>query len=256
MNKNLILTGQCIWCGKKAPDASFNTESHILPHSLGGGVIGIDVCDECNHYFGTATRGFPSIDLAFKEIFGAFRTFGDNLNRHTYKNFSSAFFQYRHSQHKIIIKSNFNSRAITHQFKRSLYEVFLQKYHLVTGNGNHPMFDMVRKYARYGEGKPHIYYTFNNVILTTDNDKKVELSMSDKNLDDMMNSGLYLFWLFGHLFFIEVLPMVFNVRGRNYLKREASKWLIPASGNEAIYEFSDVMQIDFLMERFHSQTKF
>jgi len=249
-----VSTGKCIWCGKRWPEVTFNAEPHILPHSLGGREIGTDVCDECNHYFGTATRGVPSINLAFKEIFGAFRTFGTNLNENTYKKFSSAFFQYRHSQRMIIIKNNFNSRAITKQFKRSLYEVFLQKYHAVTGNGNHPMFEAVRKYARYGIGNPHVYYAYNHVIMTTESDIKVELFMSDKMIEDMMYSGLYHFWLFGHMFYIEVLPLAYNVNGSRYLQNEATKWLIPAKGDEAIFEFNDVIQIDFLMGRFNSKS--
>ncbi len=254
MKERYVKTGTCIWCGKSEPDVTFYTEPHVLPHSLGGAEIGCDVCDECNHFFGTATRGVPSINLAFKEIFGAFKTFGNNLNENTYKTFSSAFFQYRHSQHKIIIKSNFNSRAITKQFKRSLYEVFFQKYHYVTGNGNHPMFDMVRKYARYGIGNPHVFYAFNNVLFSTASDEEVVLNMSDKNLEDMMHSGLYFFWLFGHMFFIEVLPIAFNTNGMKYLSEEGVKWLIPAKGDEAIYEFNDVMQLDFLMQRFNSKS--
>lgn len=253
MKKSYVNTGKCIWCGRTAPEVSFYTEPHILPHSLGGDEIGLDVCDDCNHYFGTATRGVPSVNLAFKEIFGAFKTFGNNLNEHTYEKFSSVFFQFRHSQRKIIIKNNFNSRAITKQFKRSLYEVFLQKYHAVTGNGNHPMYEMVKKYARFDIGNPHVFYAFNNVIFTTANDERVKLHMSEKILDEMMTSGLYFFWLFGHMFFIEVLPLAFNVNGMKYLREEGRKWLIQASGNEAIYEFNDVMQIDFLMERFNSR---
>lgn len=245
-------TGKCIWCGRSYPEVSFNDEPHILPHSLGGSEIGMDVCDDCNHYYGNSTKGVPSINKAFKEIFGAFKTFGDNLNENTYKNYSSEFFQYRHSQHKIIIKSHFNSKVITEQFKRSLYEAFLQKYHLVTGNGNHPMFDMVRKYAREGIGKPHVFYAYNHIILKTASDDKVELLMTDKMLDDMMHSGLYFFWLFGHMFYIEVLPVAFNANGRKYLQKEASLWLIPAKGDEAIFEFNNVMQIDFLMSRFSS----
>lgn len=250
MKKKYTKTGTCIWCGRSEPDVTFYTEPHILPHSLGGKEIGFDVCDECNHYFGTATKGVPSINLAFKEIFGAFKIFGNNLNENTYKKFSSAFFQYRHSQRMIIIKSNFNPQAITKQFKRSLFEVFLQKYHFVTENGNHPMFEAVRKYARYGMGNPHVYYAFNNVILTTKSYEKVELFMSDETIEDMMNSGLYFFWLYGHLFYIEVLPLAFNVNGLEFLRNEAPKWLKPATGVEAIFEFNDVMQIDFLMRRF------
>ena len=114
------------------------------------------------------------------------------------------------------------------------------------------MFDFVRRFARYGIGVPHVYYAFNHVILTTSSDEKVELHMSDKILEEMMQSGMYFFWLFGHMFFIEVLPSSFNVNGRKYLQEQANQWLIPATGEERIYEFNSVMQIDFLMERFNS----
>ena len=43
-----IETGQCIWCGKKEPEVSFENKPHILPHSLGGDEIGFDICDDCN----------------------------------------------------------------------------------------------------------------------------------------------------------------------------------------------------------------
>lgn len=217
-----VKSGKCIWCGKSSQEVSFTTEPHIIPHSLGGSEIGVDICDECNHYFGTAQRGVPTIDLAFKEVFNAFRTFGRNLDVNTYKHYSSVFFQYWHSKHRIRIKSNFNSRAITRQFKRGLYEVFLQKYHSVAGNGNHPMFDMVRRYARYGEGNPHVFYAFNNIIFVTDKDEKTLFHMTDTAIEEMMKSGLYRFWFFGHVFLLRfchllLTHMVFNSFNRRQI---------------------------------------
>lgn len=129
-------TGKCIWCGKEEPDVTFNTAPHILPRRLGGTEIGVDVCDDCNHYFGTSIQvGKPCMDYAFKEVFGAFRMFTSQLGPESYKKYSSAYFSYRHKDYLIKIKNNFNSQAVTRQFKRSLYEVFLQKYHHVTGDG-------------------------------------------------------------------------------------------------------------------------
>ncbi len=50
-----INTGKCIWCGRTESDgATFYDKPHIVPHGLGGQEIGVDVCDDCNHYFGTA----------------------------------------------------------------------------------------------------------------------------------------------------------------------------------------------------------
>ena len=92
MKRTFVNTGKCIWCGRSNPEVTFYSEPHILPHSLGGDELGVDVCDDCNHYFGKAMKGIPSVNLAFKEIFGAFKTFGTNLNVHTYEKFSSVFF--------------------------------------------------------------------------------------------------------------------------------------------------------------------
>lgn len=248
-----IKTGKCIWCGKQEPEVFFDAAPHIVPHNLGSADIGFDVCNDCNHYFGKATRGVPSCDLAFKEIFNAFWVFGNHLDENTYKRFSSVFFSYFHSKHTIRIKRNFDSRAITRQFKRSLYEVFLQKYHQVTGNGNHPMFEMVRQFARYNIGFPHVFYVFNNIILCPAEEQRLEIPMNDNVIDEMMESGLYCFWMGSQLFYIEVLPMAFEANGYNYLRKQAQTVLIPAHGNERIFEFTDVMQLDFFMQRFNSK---
>jgi hypothetical protein len=249
---NLIKTGKCIWCGKSVPDVTFTARPHILPQKLGGEEIGTDVCDDCNHYFGKATKGIPAVDVAFKEIFNAFRTFGKNMDENTYKHFKSIFFEYRHSKSKIIIKKEFNSIIVTRQFKRGLYEVFLQKYHAVTNNGNHPMFDFIRRFARYNEGDPHVFYAFNNIVFTTKNDEHAMLTMSEKVIDDMMKYGVFCLWLFGHIFYLEIFPIAFRAYGMSYLQQEARNVLIRIKGNESIYELKDVMDIDFCMERFNS----
>ena len=250
--KKYIKTGQCIWCGKKEPDVSFYTEPHILPRSLGGIEIGYDICDDCNHYFGTATQGKPNIDLVYKEIFNAFRVFGNNLNSKSYEKLKSIFFTYKHSENKIRIKNNFKSSVITRQFKRSLYNVFLQKYHTYTGNGNHPMFDMVRKFARFDIGNPKVYYAFNNVLLVPSDIESPRIIMSEKLIEEMMMSGIYPFWCIGHWFYLEVFPTAFQINGTKYLKTQAQHILLPAKGNEMICEMKDIMDIDFLMERFNS----
>ena len=55
-------------------------------------------------------------------------------------------------------------------------------------------------------------------------------------------------------FYIEVLPVAFNVNGSSYAAKGNVKYvLIPAIGDEGIFEFNDIMQIDFLMQRFSRQ---
>lgn len=250
--KTYTNTGVCIWCGKKSPEVSFYDKPHILPQSLGGEEIGLDICDDCNHYFGTAIQGKPSIDMVFKEIFNSYRFFCDNLTENSYKNFKSAFFSYRHNQRKVIIKNNFKSHIITRLFMRSLYNVFLQKYHSFTGDGNNPKFKMIRDFARYDIGNPKVLYAYNNIIFAPKDISNPCLIMSEKSIDDINNYGVYRFWCLGHIFYLEVLPLVFNIKGGQFLQEEANKILIPVSGNEGIFEFHDIMEIDFLMQRFNS----
>ena len=174
------------------------------------------------------------------------------MNEESYKHFKSIYFRYEHSKGIVKIKPSFRPHIITRQFKRSLYNVFLQKYHSITGNGNHAMFENVRKFARYNSGNLRVFYAFNNILLTTANKKNPSLTMNDKTLNEMMHSGIYSFWLFGHWFFLEIFPTAFNLNGISYLCKQAETILIPAKGNECIFELKDIMQIDFLMQRFNS----
>lgn len=247
----------CIWCGKSEPEVTFNNIAHILPRALGGQEEVKGVCDECNKYFGTAPKGkhgIPCMDHAFKEIFGAIRMFSKNLTSNSYKNFSSSYFTYRHSLQKIIIKKNFNSKVVTRQFKRALYEVFLQKYHHKTSDGHNPMFKMVRDFARYDKGNPHVFYGFNNIILSPGEDymQHPYLPMSEKLCEDITKYGMFDFLMMGHHFYLEVVPLLANVHYNTYLQEQANNTIIRIRNNEGIYEFNDVMQIDFLMQRFNS----
>lgn len=81
--------------------------------------------------------------------------------------------------------------------------VFLQKYHKVTGKGNNQIFDCVRQYARYNYGDLRVYYAFNDIILTEKEQDRPHLGMSDKLIDDMREYGVYHFWLLGHSFYLE-----------------------------------------------------
>lgn len=247
-----IKTGKCIWCGKEIPDTSFYHAPHVVPQKLGGKEICFDVCDECNSYFGKSTTCRTAMDIVFKEIFNAYMVFGKNLDQNSHIKLRSIFFNYFHSKQKITMKGNFRPSVITRQFKRSLYEVFLQKYHLVTGNGNHPMFEAVRKYARFNIGDLHVYYVFNNMVLLPKEEDILKLPMSANAINDMMNYGMFRFWFAGHLFYLEIFPTIYNVKGKSFLENEKKSVLVPVKGNECISEIKDVRQIDYFMMRFAS----
>lgn len=130
---------------------------------------------------------------------------------------------------------------------------FLQKYHFFTKDGNNPKFDFVRNFARYDLGNPRVYYAFNNVILAPGNEERLNpiLPMSDKLIEDMNKFGFFNIWLLGHNFYIETFPIFANRYHNQYLQMQANSALLNARGNEAIYEFSDIRQVDFFMQRFN-----
>ena len=244
-------TGKCIWCGKTLPDVSFKRKPHIVPKSLGGSEIGVDVCDDCNHFFGTSANGSPSMDLAFKEVFNAFNTFGKDLTSETWKTYKSNYFSYYHGSGTIKRKKSFDLEVFTRQFKRSLYEIFLQEYHYRTNKGNDAFFDFVRKFARYGIGDLRVYYAFNNMLFTPSN--IFQIPMSDTVIKEMYDYGVFQFWFMGHVFYLEINPLVFNLYEAFYLTIKAAKTLLPILGNEKIIKLENVMDLDFFLQRFNPE---
>ena len=75
------------------------------------------------------------------------------------------------------------------------------------------MFEMVRQFARYNIGSPHVFYVFNNIILCPAEEQRLEIPMNDHVIDEMMESGLYCFWMGSQLFYMEVLPLAFEANG-------------------------------------------
>ena len=103
-------------------------------------------------------------------------------------------------------------------------------------------------------GNPHVFYGFNNIILSPDVNymKHPYLPMSEKLREDITKYGMFDFWIMGHHFYLEVIPILANVHLNSYLQNQANNTIIRIKNNEGIYELNDVMQIDFLMQRFNS----
>ena len=248
-----IHDGKCIWCGKES-DGIFDSKPHILPKSLGGSEICVDVCDDCNHYFGTPLKGLPAIDVVLREIFESYRLFGTNYYEEHKPPKKFTFFHYNHEKKRLKLKDPFREATITSQFKRGLYELFLQKYHATTFDGNNQRWDWVRSYARYGTERiliePHVYYAFNNIVFHPSDENMNIVPMSDKLIEDALKYGVFHCILMGQNFYLEVLPHLFQQYGREYLQNEANTMLLPAKGDECIFEFTKIRQIDPFMTRF------
>lgn len=248
--KKYIHSGKCIWCGKSEPYATFFSEPHIIPHSLGGSEIGFDVCDECNHFFGTCSKNSLNTNLVFKEVFNA------SMHSITYKQgkqtkYSSAFFHYNKNKGLIKLKRYLSIRLFTDTFKRSLYEVFLQKYHFVFPDEPLDKFEAVRRYARYGIGNLHVYFVYNSgFILHCQNEKDdIVLSINEYSKKEIENTGYFVFLLVGHILILEVLPITAETKGKNSLRDLANKYILHIDNTVGLYELNDIRFFDMFFNR-------
>ena len=250
--------GQCIFCLKKQPEISFSEKPHTMPRSLGSDSIGVDICNDCNHYFGQPDKlSFPQlcIEVCVKEVFGMIKHLlnasrNDNYGKNN--RLRSIFFEYRHSESKIKIKSNFqyNHRFIntfTNQFKRGLYEMFLQEYHKATLNGLDAKYNVIREYARFNRGNIPLYYMQNNgVFLIEDNIVNPKFNFSENQFQTIEDYGFYTLMLWGQIFFLEVTPRASLCRDI-YLKKEASKFIGSGFVFRDCIEVEKITDIDFTL---------
>ena len=251
MKSKYIKTGKCIWCGKTEEEgASFLNRPHVIPQKLGGNIIGVDVCDECNHYFGTCTKNERvSVDMAFKEVLQLSKL---SLSAPgTSKNYSSKYF-YINVDAKLIKPKGFGFplKSFTIPFKRALCECFLQKYHSVTYRGNEGRFDMLRKFARYGVGDIPVYYTLNNVIFTLGTEIPPDFIMDKVNVETVDRYGFYVLHLYGHIFTIDVIPNLEDEKKKSFFSNQ-NNMMIAKGITRKYFLLEDLNQIDLLYSRFN-----
>lgn len=250
--KDYIKTGICIWCGKKKPYVSFNTAPHIIPKSLGGTEIGVDVCDDCNSYFGTPTKDFYSTNVVLKELYMASSVFHIKGVAKK-KRFETAFFQFNTEKYRIKEKRHLDMNKLTKSFKRALYELFLQKYHTIFNDALTSKFYYIRQFARYGKGNLKVYYIYNNIILREQKPYCVNLHFSRSALKDLFEYGFYHFWFAGHILILEIFPfLASSQRKKQYLQKIAKTFIIGAKGDECMFELTHISQMDPFYLRLHT----
>jgi hypothetical protein len=230
--KKYIETGQCIWCLKKESEVSFFTKPHTISKKLGATKIGFDICDSCNHYFGKTdtSQKYPmSVELAFKEILNIMRLLlKNNLNENTYKSFKSTYFSYHHSKSAIAIKKTFKFNpyficSLTRQFKKGVYETFLQEYHRETKNGLDKKFDSIRRFVRYDIGNLPLYFLDNSgVHFVEKNIDNIRFHFPEKVLSQIDDFGFYNMFIYSNVFFLEVTPRA-ELSREMFLKKESKR---------------------------------
>lgn len=257
--KEYIKKGKCIFCGKRAPDVTFFDKPHTTPRSLGSDRIGFDVCDQCNHFFGEPDKSmYPriAVETCVKEIFGVIR-FMLNLEREGHENdvLKSRYFNYWRSRSTLQFKSTFRGnpyfrRTFIKQFKRGLYELFLQEYHKATENGLDERFDRVRQYARYGYGDLPVWHLQTRLLLVEADLSVPELRFTEHSLDEIDSYGFYSMYLWGFWFYLEVTPRAELVR-EVYLRKLANKINIGGFVISNMVQLKDIEEVDFTLRQLY-----
>ncbi|WP_297095047.1 HNH endonuclease [uncultured Draconibacterium sp.] len=202
----------CIWCNKSTPHISFNKKAHIVPQSMGGTEICENVCDSCNHFFGANHDGVPPIELVFKETFNITRArlLGkSNIGKNkALSRFKSVYFNVDFVKNRIDVKPSFKLQTgfqsiLCHQFKRSIYKIFLEENERVNGNSRDDKYDFIREFARFNIGDyPVLYYQSKVPFLLSSKDEPQKPNFYFQKkfvyLDD--EHGFFDTYYLGHVF--------------------------------------------------------
>lgn len=259
MRREYVQKGTCIFCGKSTPEVTFFDKPHTTPHSLGSDHIGFDVCDDCNHFFGEPDKSmYPrlAVETCVKEIFGVIR-FLLNLEREGHENdvLKSRYFNFWRGKHTFQFKSTYKSdpyfkSIFLKQFKRGLYELFLQEYHRQTEDGLNSKFDKVRRYARYGNCDIPVWHLQSRVILAESELTMPELRFSKRIMTDMDDYGFYSLYLWGFWFYLEVTPRA-EITREIYLRKVKKEMSVGGFVFKDLIELKRISDIDFTLRQLY-----
>lgn len=159
---------KCIWCNDDELETTFNKLAHTIPQSIGGKMICNNVCDNCNHYFGSIHNQLPSIEETFKEAFNITRVrllgkerVGKNK---ALAKFKSTYFNVNVENGKFSVKPKFQikpdfQKILCRQFKRGIYKVFLEELERQQKEAINEKYNFIRDFSRYNlEDLPVFYF--------------------------------------------------------------------------------------------------
>ena len=157
----------CIWCLKTENDevTTFIKKAHTFPQSLNGKNICENVCDKCNHYFGSPTPEVTSVETALKEALNLSKYLLLKMANYTSKQksrYKSDHFSIDWEKNvikpkpKYLFKPNYQEK-LGKQLRRGFYKVYLEERERQRKDALDSRFDFIRQFARYGIGDYPIY---------------------------------------------------------------------------------------------------
>ena len=202
----------CIWCRKTENDVSFNKLAHTFPKSLGGKSICENVCDTCNHYFGSPRAKSPAIEVVLKELLNISKFYLLNQSKTVLRGnrFKSEFFDANWTTNTIRLKLRYSLRKGSQErfgrlFRQGLYKVFLEEREVQRHDSLNSRFDFIREFARYDLSDYPVYYIKPKlpVIFFSEEDTKSPMIRFTEYSDSLDSEfRIFEYQIFGHSFCI------------------------------------------------------
>lgn len=210
---------KCIWCKQTEEETTFETVAHTVPQSLGGNNICENVCDPCNHYFGTYQNQQPPIDNVIKETFNVSRARFLSSTKEIGKNkalprFKSTYFNVNFERGEISPKGAYKlkkdfQRTLARQLKKGLYKMFLEEQERQNNSGHDSKFEFIREFARFDQGDyPLLYFErkYGMIVMIPEWAKSPPFIINSeyKMKYLMSNDHFFEFEFLGHVFAIPI----------------------------------------------------
>jgi HNH endonuclease len=242
---------KCLWCLKDENEVSFNKDAHIIPQSLGANKLSKNECDDCNSFFGSRNNQKPAIDLVIKEAFNLTRhrillAIGSTNQKFDIPKFRSRYFKVNAKNNNWSIRQSFKLRRgfqkkLCQQFKRGIFKIVLEDYHLKTNNGFHDRFNFMREFVRHDFGDYPVYYflrKFGAFMTSPKSSRNPEVVCSKGWEKIMENHNFFEFEILGHRFGIPT-SRLFDLTIDNYRRDSLSR-------NHRL--FSNMIKLNYLTE--------
>jgi len=202
----------CIWCRKNENQISFDKKAHTIPKSLGGQNICENVCDKCNHYFGSPQPHLPASELVLKEMLNISKYCLLENTKSVPKNkrYKSEYFNINWNNFHIKLKPRYSlkpgfQQKLGRQFRRGMFKVFLEERERQRSDALSERFDFIREFARYDLGDYPIFIQvprFKAVFSSIPDLKNPQIRFTEYSDKMDKDFRVYGYLLLGHNFLI------------------------------------------------------
>ena len=218
----------CIWCRRNESQETFEKKAHTIPRSLGGQNICKNVCDNCNHYFGSPKPNLPASELVLKEMLNISKFYLLNTTNAVpkKKRYKSEYFNVDWNKFVIRLKPRYSlkkgfQKMLGRQFRKGMYKVFLEERERQRDDALSSRFDFIREFARYDLGDYPIYIQipkFKAIFAALPDIQNPQIRFTEHSDDMDKRFRIYEYQLLGHHFLIPTSPQFDNLCRDNYLK--------------------------------------